>query len=497
MTATLAEIGTPTDWPSSWGPAPRWATLRSPERATYGPAVARIAEALGKPLFPWQRYVADVALEVDDSGSWVYDEVIVFVQRRSGKTVLVEPITVHRCSQRVKATAWITGQKRDNAVKRWRDSTDVVLASPLAKLVKRNIGKSTEVLWWPATQSKFLPFAPDEDSMHGEDPDLVWVDELWSFTVEQLDLVEAGFRPAWSVKSGQEWKLSAAGTGRSTAMKRDRARGRAAVESGGRSRIAFFEWCVPERVDGRPVAELDDERLLDVVLANHPRRDHGLKRDYLAAELRKGRGPFLRNYGGLDDDGASEDTVIPWQLFERARGERIPVGERVGLGVEVDPLSREASVGAGWRGLDGVARMDLLTTREGTRRVAPLVAGLDPRSVGVVAVNNVGPGRDVADQLEAAGVEVLRVPAGDYAAACRRVSDGIEQDGSVVWTDDEQGHLVAALRGSLWRNLPSGGRVWGASGGAAVTALPAGTLAVWAADHLPEEAAELPPFRIW
>lgn len=48
-------------------PLMRAGTRRDPSRRTDGNVVARTAELLGKPLLPWQRYVADVAGELDDA----------------------------------------------------------------------------------------------------------------------------------------------------------------------------------------------------------------------------------------------------------------------------------------------------------------------------------------------------------------------------------------------------------------------------------------------
>lgn len=470
--------------------------------------MALAAEALGKPQFPWQRYVCNVGLEVLPDGSWAYDEVIVLVQRRAGKTVLIEPITTHRCGQAgPPRSAWITAQKRDNAVKRWRDAAGVIERALGRGTVKRNISNSHELLEWRSTGSKFVPFAPDEETMHGEDPDLVWVDELWSHSIDKLAMIEDGFRPAWSVKTGQEWKLSAAGTLASTALKRDRARGRAAVESGGRSRIAFFEWCVPETVGGSPVAELPDEQLLDVVLANHPRRDHGLRRDFLAEELGKGRPSFLRHYGGLDDDHLADDTVIPWGRFSAASaqlaGVAIPADARIALGFEVDPLSREGAVLAGWRDPgSGRAVVEVVARRDDTRWVAGEVLRLvDRHEVGLVAAVGAGPARDVADAVEQGldgRAELLRVTMGDFGAATRRFSDSIVQDepASVLWADSGEGDLVSALRAASWRRLPSGHQLFGSAGGEPITALGAGVLALWAADHMPAEEAPPARFRI-
>ena len=41
---------------------PRWGTPRS-KRKTLGPALAKVSDAFGLPLFDWQQHVADVALE--------------------------------------------------------------------------------------------------------------------------------------------------------------------------------------------------------------------------------------------------------------------------------------------------------------------------------------------------------------------------------------------------------------------------------------------------
>ena len=493
----------------SWGPAPRWATSRSPERPTFGPAVAKLAKSLGKPLLPWQRYVVDVGLEVDQEGEFVYDEVIVFAQRRSGKTVIIEPVTFHRCGQPAKRSAWITAQKRDNAVKRWRAATDVMLESPLGPRLSRKVSHSFEELMWKKTGSQFLPFAPDEDSMHGEDPDLVWVDELWSLSLEQKKKIQQGYQPAWSVKTGQEWKMSAAGTARSGWMKHERTRGRAAVESGGRSRIAYFEWCVPELVDGKPVQELDDERLLQVVLDNHPRRDHGLRHGFLVGQLAgMGRSGFLRAYGGLDEDATAQDTVIPGAALGRALSSvKIPEDARVGIGVAVDPERREASVSAAWRDAAGIAVTEVLQRRAGTRWAAAFVAGVDERNdIGTIAVNNAGPARDVADELERPvendgyGLELLRVASSDYAAACARFDDEITdvpEGGRPTVTHNGDPDLMDALRAANRDRKIGSGRAWGSETGEPISTLESHTLAVWAFDHMPAPAQPARSFRIF
>ena len=58
-----------------------------------GGAVAQVAKALGTPLMPWQRMVADVALELDPAtGRLAYRQIGLTVPRQSGKTTLLEAI---------------------------------------------------------------------------------------------------------------------------------------------------------------------------------------------------------------------------------------------------------------------------------------------------------------------------------------------------------------------------------------------------------------------
>src|SRR5690242_21435030 len=106
MTSTTTERRPATNEPAG-GAAPRWATPRTPGRRSFGAAVAKVAEALGRPLQPWQRQVVDVGTELvpDPTGrvivdgirhSWAYTTVVVHVQRQAGKTTLLGPKNLHR-----------------------------------------------------------------------------------------------------------------------------------------------------------------------------------------------------------------------------------------------------------------------------------------------------------------------------------------------------------------------------------------------------------------
>ena len=70
-----------------------------------------------------------------------------------------------------------------------------------------------------------------------------------SLGLAEFQVIREGYAAAWSVKPGQEWLLSAAGTAKSGALKHHRRKGRAATLKAS-SRIAFFEWCIEEEPGG-------------------------------------------------------------------------------------------------------------------------------------------------------------------------------------------------------------------------------------------------------
>lgn len=452
---------------------------------------------MGRPFFPWQRHVTNIAGEVDPAtgGPW-FETVIVIVQRRSGKTVQIPAIAGHTCSQPVPAQAWLTAQKRDNAVKRWKDATKPLL--PLVPTARRKVSHSFETMEWESG-SAFVPFAPDEDSMHGEDPDLVFVDELWSFGQAQFQLIREGYAAPWSVKPGQEWLLSAAGTHASTALKDARRRGRESLDDP-TSRIAYFEWCIPETVGGTPVDKLADDELLSLIMASHPRAGFGLRPQFVADEIEKNRIGAIRAYGGLDSDTSEEESAIDGAALRRSldKVRRIPAAARVAFGVGADPGLRQAAISVAWQDPDDSTILtEVIEARDQVRWVtseAVRLLGAWPGSV--VAVRSDAGGRDLADALkteaERVGVDLSRlvpVSQSDYAAACHRLRSGMESTPPTVLHLGER-ELRRALQSAEVRR-----GVWHPAKGP-VAVLDSHSLAAWVAGRMPAPTKPRPLFSI-
>ena len=507
----------------SWTPH-RWATPRTPERPTYGPAVAAVSAAMGRPLMPHQLVPLMVGLEVQsedagdpDPGQWAYDEVAETIERRGGKTSKIAPVAAHRARLIERCRIFLTAQNRDKARKRWFDVTDDMLKSPLRSDVKRTVGRMAEELRWLENGSVMEPFAPNEDGLHSETPHLVFVDELWAFLEEQRAAIQAGYVPAFATTGGQAWLMSTQGTPKSSWLNDVTRLGRRAVERGDRLGLAYFEHSLPDRVGGVLLRDLPDADLVDACIANHPAVCHtpGCRGPVMRAAVMRpcphgftvqgsvirsawskmnNRDEFVRAYGNRSTGEAAETWLGMAEsvYLRQLDADGIPTNARIGLGVAVDKDSRDAAVSVAWR--DPRGRMHVEQIREtggqtvpevGTRWVAGLVAGFVERNKpAAVAVANVGASRDIADQLERAGVEVLKVSQADVSAACVRHRDELDA-GS--WF-----HRVNPVLTSAASHVEWSGREWVPGPGGPVSAFTSGTMAGWAFDHAPAPAG-----RFW
>ncbi len=483
---------------------PRWGTPRTPERPSYGAAVAAVSEAMGRPLMPHQRHAVDVFLEVQseaagdpEPGEWAYDDASWTVQRRGGKTAVIAPVAAHRARLVQRARMFMTAQTRAKARSRWLDVTDDLLSSVLRPDVRRKVGNMNEELRWVETGSLLTPFAPNEEGLHSETPDLVFVDELWAFNAEQARAIKAGYVPAFATSSGQAWKMSTAGTADSVWLAQVRVTGRAAVEAGTRRGVAYIEHGLPDVVNGLRLEELSDAELIQACIDHHPAVCHTpgcpgprLRRPcphgftVRPAAIRSAwvemddRAEFVRAYGNRDaEEGAGEWAGVPeTTVLRQIDILGIPANAPVCLGVAVDPQSEDAALVAGWRDRAGRMHVELIRREVGTRWVAETVAGVSERQrPALIAVGSTGPARDVADQLEAAGHPVLRVAQADHVAADVRHRDEL-QAGS--WFHSWSPEVEAGAKYAGWS-----GR-W-VKGSAPVSAFTAGALAGWAFDHAP------------
>lgn len=399
----------------------RFATPRDPHARTAGPRVAVIAEALGTPLMPWQRYVADVALErhPDDPRRWRYPVVVVTVPRQSGKTTLLRAVAVERAMSAPHVSVFATAQTGKDAHERWKDMVARVEQSPLGPHVDLYKAAATPTMTLP-NRSRVRAFAPTPKSLHGYTPHLVMIDEAWAFDAGQGEDLEAAIRPAQiTLPDRQLWIVSTKGTVDSAFLNRWLEVGRAATGDRGAG-VAFFEWAAADGADPYDPATWDF----------HPALGHTITLEDLAAEAEgTTRGNWERSY--LNRETAAVETIIDLDRWDGLRVEQTPPPPGgYALAYDVAQDMSGATVWSSWRDGDGRLQVRFVYRTPDVRTLVPwLVAARDDLGYRrPLHADDGGPARQVTDELRREGVEVETLGARDYGTACssfmRHVREG-------------------------------------------------------------------------
>lgn len=398
------------NWESLDTPPPKFATARDYSRPTYGGAVAKIAEMLGTPLMPWQRYCADVAGESDGFGNYIYPLVVITVPRQSGKTTLELATLVHRCLQKPNQRCWHTAQTGLEAVDKWNELADLLEQSPLARVIKVRRAKGSESITF-SNGSTLRPHPPKDDALHGKQSDLNLVDEAWSFDMAKGMGVIQAITPTQATRVGAQTVItSTAGTADSVWFKGYVDKGRAA-EPG----IAYFEWAIPEDVDPND---------LPTVASHHPAIGHTIQMKALeSAKVQMTPGEFARAYGNRWTN--SREQFIPLDAYARTKTElKIPDDARVGFGAAVS-VDRKTSAICAAAIVEGVPIVELIEFQEGTDWVGPRLAELYANHRSDIGVDSFGPSGTVADYLHLEHIPMLTLSTKDCCAAAAGVYDRI------------------------------------------------------------------------
>lgn len=382
-----------------------------------------MAAALGTPLMPWQRIVADTALEVGPDGHYAYGTVIVSVPRQSGKTTLLRPVFTHRCLTTRRASTWITAQTRNDARDLWDNTVEVIEDSPLGPLVSVRRTNGSEHLQVDATRGKIRIFAPGERALHGKTTHDVAVDEAWAFDEEQGTALDQAIVPTQlTIPGAQTWIVSTAGTARSTwfwdMVREQRELLDAGTPSGS---VAYFDWGVPP--DSTRPSDFD------VIARHHPALGYTITEASLriAVERIKRPGERARAFGNFWV--STDDHVIAPALWEAGRTHD-PITGRISFGAETSADRSHSVIVAVGTLADGRAAAEVIDVRDGAAWLTPRLLELtrQHRPVAVV-IDPYGPARATYAALDRE--RRTRVPlhreysAGDYVMSCAAVTDGL------------------------------------------------------------------------
>lgn len=411
-------------------PPPRWGTRRRPERETLGPAVALVAEKLGTPLFPAQRYLLDTALEINpETGLLAYSTIVATLHRQFGKTMcLILPTVVMRATLFSGQAMVYTAQDRNHAREKFeedfveqlrgatsfREGRDYKIR--LANGSERIRFKSRSLLKISATQNS---------SGHGKTLDMPVVDEAWT---HEDTTVDSGFRVPMITRRGlgiapgpQLWIVSAAGeSDHSEYFTEKCARGREAVERDSGSGTAYFEWSCPKDWD------IYDRSLWWFYI---PALGHTIQERDIADELDDMKEPdWRRAYGNQpqprdDEDDADGMDLDAWSRQVDGQSE---IEGTVMLAVDGSPDRRWAALAAVGERPDGDLHGDLVDTRAGMGWLATKTIEVARRQGCTdVAVDPTSSAGSIISELEAAGLSVHKLGSRAHAHAAGALYDRV------------------------------------------------------------------------
>ena len=425
--------------------APRWATRRQPDRATRGEEVARIAEILGTPLMPWQRLVADVALEVDSTtGRFAYSEVRLTVPRQSGKTTLLLAVMIHRAllmgdPQTIVYAAQSGVAARQKFID---DYMRVIQRSALGSAMRPRLTSGHEAMFWD-TGSRMTIAANTEKSGHGQVVDLAVIDEAFAQPDARL---EQAFRPAMNTRpQPQLWIVSTAGTPESSQYLRGKIDdGRQRAEDGATDTVAFFEWSAP---DG--IAPDEESAWWECM----PALGHTTPIEAVRAALASGmesdefRRAYLNQWCAKDAD----DLALPLSAWAALADPASQIEGAVAFGVDVTPDRSFGAIAAFGARDDGFGHIELIDYRPDAAWIVERLADLRNQwGPCAVVIDPQSAAGALLPDLEAAGIPVQLMTARSVAQSAGSLYDSVL--GATV-RHLNQPQLTAAVAGARRRQL--------------------------------------------
>lgn len=462
--------------PSSKDCPPRFGTPRS-ANYTHGGDVAQFSLALGRPFMPWQRHVADVALEVDPAtGLLRYRNVVLTVPRQSGKTAFLLALILWRSlsprlggHQQIAFTAQTALDARDRLQNEWEPQ---LRRSPFARTYRPSWKTGKESLFFH-DGSRLQIVATTEKGGHGTTLDMPIIDEAFA---QPDDRLEVALSPTMLTRSQpQMWVVSTAGKTSASWFGRQVAAGRSAVGDPD-STTAFFEWSAGDDDDPLDPAtwwrcmpalgETITERAVRAELEKAQRDEEG-----------EGFAGFVRTMlNRAPDVGrvAQAFDMDRWRSLADPDAER---GARPVFAVASAPDRSWTAIAVAWRRSDDLVQVMTADYRPGDAWVPARIRELQDRWSGRVLVDPSARGLVQADP----------VPAGKVASAHNWLAAAVTAG---TLRHSGQGELETAVRGARWR-LQGAGRVLDRFGGVDVSPLMAAALAAHAADE--SGAPALPP----
>src|SRR4051794_20549872 len=264
--------------------------------------IAFARDYLGRPLFPWQQWLAIHAGELLEDGRPRFRIVLVVVARQAGKTEI--PVVLSLYWQVVEQVGMVLGTstKIDYARESWMKSVRLAERAPgLARIIPSHVSRGADAkrrrrLWLrqangeqestlaadpdhPEIESRHKIAAANEEGGRSLTIDRLVMDELRQH--HDYSAWDAAVPAGQAIDDFQAWCLSNAGTSRSIVLNEERAAALKYIATGeGDERTGIFEWSAPDGSN-----PLDVEALAQANPTMN--RPGGIRQDSLLGEARK------------------------------------------------------------------------------------------------------------------------------------------------------------------------------------------------------------------
>ena len=460
---------------------PRHHTRPTPGARSLAGKAATVAKAMGKSPYEWQRRANDVALELDENGRLRYHTVVISVPRQCGKTTNDMAASVTRTLIQPGARVWYTAQTGQSARERWIKEVARPIETRLPGLARIKLGQGDTRLVIPETSSEFRPMPPGAEYLHGEQSDMVTIDEAWVHSEPAGNALLQAIDPTFLTRAGtplgtQLWYSSTMGTSASTWWHNT-----LADAVNGMDGVCVIDYGIGPDVDPTDV---------EAVIAAHPLgHDPAIAAHIRAKSVTMPPNEFARAYGNRPT--TSTERVIPLDAWTAAQTMApIPPDAPVYFGAAID-IDRTETAIAACAIVDEIPVVEIVDRRPGTTWAHDRLIELVTRhSAPPPVIDAFGPSGTLADSLAQAGYSPEKFGVRDLTRACADFLDRITHTAHdsmtyspriAIRTDDGL-DLAADL---VQRRKVGDSWAWQRSLMGSIAPLEAATLALHGATHRP------------
>lgn len=422
---------------------------------SFGFGFADFATRIGRPLDPWQRWLAIHAGELLPDGRPRFRQVLVLVARQNGKTELLVILSLWWLFEAHVELVLGTSTKIDYARESWEKA--IRLAAKCDELDARIPGRggirraNGEQTLTTDDGCRYKIAASNEEGGRSLTVHRLIEDELrqhhdWSAHSAAEDAMNA-------VKDGQAWAISNQGDHRSVVLTSLRTDALAYIEHGeGDSRLGLFEWSARE---GTICADPEALAAANPSLGTRMDLDALLPKARRADDAGGEQEARFRTEVLCQAVAVLTDVKIKASDWARCQGEPDGPGmlDPVVFAVAVAWDSSASAIGVAGHCEDEMRQVELVEYGRGTRWVPAKVEVLLRRwpDATVVLVPST-PAGALVESLEAEGIEVTAITAAEYVTSCANFARAVGEDPATVR------HLGGALLNGAASSATARGR---------------------------------------